>query len=76
MFNHEHRRPEKKSDFEGKTILRFEADADNIWRFWFTDGTAFAVQCEDFSVNYGPLTCITRYLCTFSYLTYDETKET
>lgn len=42
---HEHRRPEKE-DFEGKTITRFEPDADNVWRFWFTDGTAFAVQSE------------------------------
>lgn len=42
---HEHRAPEK-GDFEGKTVLRFSPDADNIWRFWFTDGTSFAVQCE------------------------------
>ncbi len=42
---HEHRRPEV-ADFQGKTVKRFELDADNIWRFWFTDGTAFAIQCE------------------------------
>lgn len=42
---HEHRNPEK-SDFEGKTVARFEPDADNVWRFWFTDGTAFAIQSE------------------------------
>jgi hypothetical protein len=42
---HEHRRPEKV-DFEGKTVKRFEPDADNVWRIWFTDGTAFAIQCE------------------------------
>ena len=27
-------------------IDRFEPDADNVWRIWFTDGTAFAIQCE------------------------------
>lgn len=42
---HEHRRADK-SDFEVKTVARFEPDADNVWRFWFTDGTAFAIQCE------------------------------
>lgn len=42
---HVHRRPRKK-DFEGKTILRFKKSADNVWRLWFTDGTAFAIQCE------------------------------
>ncbi len=42
---HEHREA-TKADFEGKTIARFEPDADNVWRFWFTDGSAFAIQCE------------------------------
>lgn len=46
-LEHTHRRPEP-SDFEGKTVLRFECDADNIWRIWWTDGTAFAIQCEIF----------------------------
>lgn len=45
MSEHIHRRP-TKSDFVGKTVARFEPDADNIWRLWFTDGTAFAIQCE------------------------------
>lgn len=44
---HVHRRPCKR-DFEGKTIHRFKADADNVWRIWFTDGTAFAIQCDTF----------------------------
>lgn len=42
---HVHRRP-TKGDFEGKTIKRFEPDADNSWRFWFTDGTSFEIQSE------------------------------
>lgn len=42
---HEHRRPEPR-DFAGKTVSRLDADADNVWRFWFTDGSAFAVQAE------------------------------
>lgn len=42
---HEHR-DATKADFEGKTIARFEPDACNQWRIWFTDGSAFAVQCE------------------------------
>lgn len=45
ISQHQHRHPEKR-DFEVKTIARFEPDADNIWRFWFTDGTSFAVQAE------------------------------
>lgn len=49
---HEHRRPEK-SDFEGKTVSRFEPDADNVWRIWFTDGTAFAIQSESSSAGIG-----------------------
>ena len=42
---HVHRRPQK-NDFENKTIIRFESNADNIWRIWFSDGTAFAIQAE------------------------------
>lgn len=45
IAEHIHRRPRRK-DFEGKTVRRFERSADNIWRIWFTDGTAFAIQCE------------------------------
>ena len=44
---HIHRRPRKR-DFEGKTIGRFERSADNMWRIWFTDGTAFAIQSDSF----------------------------
>lgn len=42
---HEHRRP-KKTDFEGKTVKRFTRTADNLWKFSFTDGSSFAIQCE------------------------------
>lgn len=42
---HEHRNPRKR-DFEGKTVAKFEFDACNIWRLWFTDGTSFAIQAE------------------------------
>ena len=42
---HQHRRPKRK-DFEGKTVAKFRRDADNIWRIWFTDGSAFAIQAE------------------------------
>ncbi len=44
---HRHRRPQKR-DFEGKTIKKFRRSADNIWRFWFTDGTSFAIQSDQF----------------------------
>lgn len=44
---HRHRRPMKR-DFEGKTIKRFQRSADNVYRFWFTDGSAFAIQSELF----------------------------
>lgn len=44
---HKHRRPTKR-DFEGKTIKRFSRTADNIWRFWFTDGSSFAIQSDLF----------------------------
>jgi len=55
---HEHRRPEP-SDFEGKTIRRFERSADNVWRLWFTDGTAFAIQSD----NFGPYGLACMELC-------------
>jgi hypothetical protein len=48
IIEHVHRRA-RKNDFEGKTVRRFSPTADNIWRFWFTDGTAFAIQSENFS---------------------------
>jgi hypothetical protein len=46
---HRHRRPRKK-DFEGKTIKRFVRTADNIWKFWFLDGSSFAIQSD---LHYG-----------------------
>lgn len=51
LEEHVHRRPKKK-DFEGKTIKRFVRSADNIWKFWFTDGTSFAIQSDSFG-SYG-----------------------
>jgi hypothetical protein len=39
-------RPPTKADFEGKIIRRFQRTANNIWRFWFSDGSAFAIQCK------------------------------
>lgn len=42
---HRHRKPLKK-DFERKCIQRFARTADNIWKFWFTDGSSFAIQAE------------------------------
>ena len=42
---HEHRQP-AKADFEGRTVVQFEPDADNVWRFRFADGGSLAVQCE------------------------------
>jgi hypothetical protein len=42
---HKHRRP-KKIDFEGKTVKRFICTADNVWKFYFTDGSEFAIQSE------------------------------
>lgn len=47
MSEHIHRRPTKK-DFEGKTIKRFVRRGDNVWEFWFTDGSAFAIQSDTF----------------------------
>lgn len=45
IADHAHRRP-RRSDFEGKTIERFYHDADNVWRFAFTDGTSLAIQSD------------------------------
>lgn len=47
--DHVHRRPTKR-DFEGKTIKRFIRSADNVWKLYFTDGTSFAIQSD----NFGP----------------------
>lgn len=47
LAGHIHRRPTKR-DFEGKTIKRFIRSGDNVWRLWFTDGTAFAIQSDSF----------------------------
>jgi len=44
---HIHRRPKKK-DFERKTIRVFTLEADNIWKFEFTDGSRLAIQSDSF----------------------------
>ena len=44
---HVHRRPTKK-DFEGKTVKRFVRSSDNVWKLYFTDGSAFAIQSDLF----------------------------
>lgn len=46
---HVHRKP-RKSDFEGKTVKRFIYTADNIFKFFFTDGTSLAIQSD---LHYG-----------------------
>lgn len=50
--DHVHRKPRRR-DFEGKTVAKFRSDADNVWRIWFTDGTAFAIQCDMSFGSYG-----------------------
>jgi hypothetical protein len=40
-----HRNP-KPRDFVGKTIKRIDTRAVNVWRFFFTDGTAIAIEVE------------------------------
>lgn len=42
---HVHYQP-TPADLAGKTIERFVCDADNVWKLFFTDGTAVSVECE------------------------------
>lgn len=42
---HRHHEP-RPEDLVGKTIARFECDAVNVWRLFFTDGTAVAIEAE------------------------------
>jgi hypothetical protein len=46
------RNPEKR-DFVGKTIARIDTRACNLWRFFFTDGTAIAIEADCQSTQYG-----------------------
>lgn len=39
-------RPLRCRDFEGKTIQKVDVRAVNIIRFYFTDGTALAIEAE------------------------------
>ena len=47
-------------DLEGKTIQRFNCDADNVWRLEFTDGTAVAIEAD-----LGLSSCPIMLLCDF-----------
>lgn len=44
------------ADFVGKTIVAFEADSVNVWRFKFSDGTAIAIEADLF--GYPSLPCM------------------
>lgn len=33
-------------DLQGKTVERFECSAMNVWKLFFTDGTAVAIEAE------------------------------
>lgn len=48
VIEHVHRRPTKR-DFEGRTVKRFVRSADNIWKFYFTEGPPLAIQSDLFS---------------------------
>jgi hypothetical protein len=39
-------RDPKKTDFVGKTITRIDTRACNVWRFYFADGTAIAIEAD------------------------------
>jgi len=43
--NHRHYQAHPE-DFQGKTVERFECDAMNAWKIFFTDGTAVAIEAE------------------------------
>ena len=52
-----HRDP-KPQDFVGKTIARVDTKAVNIWRFYFTDGTAVAIEVDAVApMVYGMVVC-------------------
>ena len=44
-----HRKIQKK-DFEGKTIKSIDCRAVNVLRFFFTDGTAIAIETENYAM--------------------------
>jgi hypothetical protein len=48
-----HERDPVPADFVGKTIRIVDTSACNIWRFYFTDGTAIAVEAEVENTQYG-----------------------
>lgn len=48
----------KRSDFEGKTVAKIDCRAINIFRFYFTDGTALAIEVDAVGLNvYGMVAC-------------------
>jgi hypothetical protein len=48
----------KASDFVGKTISRIDAKCVNVTRFWFTDGTAVAIEVDAVGPGiYGMVSC-------------------
>jgi len=48
----------KPTDFIGKTIVAFDGSSCNNWKFWFADGTAFALHIEcDMNGLPDPLIC-------------------
>ena len=48
-------RDPRKSDFVGKTIKRVDTKSCNIWRFFFTDGTAIAIEADTMWTGAGDL---------------------
>lgn len=42
-----------RSDFLGKKIIDWDFGASNVWRFFFDDGTAIAIEADVFSTQYG-----------------------
>lgn len=52
-----HRDPKRK-DFVGKKIVRCDVSCVNIWRFWFDDGSAIAIEVEAVGSGiYGMVVC-------------------
>lgn len=46
------------ADFVGKTIERVDTQAVNIWRLWFTDGSAIAIERDALAPGvYGMVVC-------------------
>ena len=48
-------RKPRKSDFVGKTIKSVNISACNIWTFYFTDGSAIAIEAEVFHPGFAAM---------------------